>query len=252
MDYKRVEIYRFNPSERFTVEQMRAAFPAVQENPLPAYQYSNVGEYPDWESLGDELRRRMAAHPTAHRQGDKIVLQGVCHGGQGNSALFFNRITGRYHCDKPGCSKKDILRAFNLPERPSGERWKFTGRITPQAARAIRITDQKWEEDRQVSGLMERLKAIATTPREEHGIAIDRLDELPTVGAVEVGKCADCGTFDRVSGRFCAVCRELRRFLSNRLLCGHTEARRWRYRDGGFKWHCEACESSPADAVWSI
>jgi hypothetical protein len=123
MDYKLIEVTRFEPERRFSAGEMRAAFPAPEVKQAVDWQApaSDPCQYPDWAALGNELRRRIAAHPTAHVQGDKVVLQGVCHNGKGNSALFFNITTGRYHCDNPGCKKEDVLRAFGLPERPTGK-----------------------------------------------------------------------------------------------------------------------------------
>jgi hypothetical protein len=279
LSYKVVEFYRFEPSERFTLEAMRAAFPAVPEKPKADYQpTADPGEYPTWQVLGDELRRRMGLHPTAHKQGDKIVLQGVCHEGKGNSALFFNTVTGKYHCDA-GCKKEDLLRAFGLPERPTNWQVEYVNsrRITPQTAKAVQITDKKWTDNPALVGLVERLKAQAALASpsvlpvaqgNEVAAQSQSASELPASCGrrfhhiqpiATVDHCEDCGEFGRLYGRLCAACSELRGFLDDPLRCGHSDARRWRHPartvDGervppGFKWHCETCRSAPGDAVW--
>ncbi|HKQ06794.1 MAG TPA: hypothetical protein VJ464_16790 [Blastocatellia bacterium] len=62
--------------------------------------------------------------------------------------------------------------------------------------------------------------------------------------------CGDCGKVGAIFSGFCFECSSLREFLSNPLPCGCIEPRRWRYRDGGFYWHCGNCEPAPDDAVW--
>ena len=76
MGRKPVEIIRFEPERHLTAGEMRGAFPAVEMRRAINRQSSpsDPGEYPDWAALGSELRRRMAAHPTAHIQGEKVVL----------------------------------------------------------------------------------------------------------------------------------------------------------------------------------
>ncbi len=283
LSYKVVEFYRFEPSERFTLEAMRAAFLMVPEKPKADYKSTaDPGEYKTWADLGNEARRRMAAHPTAHRQGDKIVLQGICHGGKGNSALFFNTVTGKYHCDNKGCKKEDILRALGLPERPTNWPVEYVNsrRITPQAAKGVQITDRKWTDNPALVGLVERLKAqaalvAAESPSvlpvaqgDEGAAQSQSASELPASCGrrfhhirpmVRVDRCGDCGEFERLYGRLCVACDELRGFLRDPLSCGHSDARRWRHPGRsvdservppGFKWHCEECKPAPGDAIW--
>lgn len=279
LSYKIVEFYRFEPAQRFMLEAMRAAFPAVPEKPKADYKpTADPGEYPTWRVLGDELRRRMAAHPTAHRQGNKVVLQGICHDGKGNSALFFNMDTLKYHCDA-GCKKEDLLRAFGLPERPANWQVEYVNsrRMTPQTAKAVQITDKKWSDDPALVAFAERLKAqnaavAAESPSvaqgDEGAAQSQSANESPAscrrrfhhIGPmVRVDHCGDCGEFGRLYGWLCAACSGLRGFLNDPLRCGHSDARRWRHPartvDGervppGFKWHCKECKPAPDDAVW--
>jgi hypothetical protein len=250
VERKRVEVASFEPDLRFTYEQMAAAFPAVESGGDSKWQppAPGSGEYRTWDDLGAELRRRMAAHPTAHRQGEKIVLKGVCHDGKGDSALFFNTITGKYHCDNDGCRKEDILRAFGLPEKPTGT-WKPSGK---QGIIERRITDKAWSDDPVVSDFVSRLTAARAAepdaPVEESGLISEEAPQAVTA------TCRDCGGSRKSFAGFCSECGERRQFLQNRLTCSCSNPNRWRYRDGGFKWHCGNCERdrAPLDAVWSF
>ena len=71
-----------------------------------------------------------------------------------------------------------------------------------------------------------------------------RKKELPTDASV-------------LFGSWCFQCSKLRRFLNdgpNALACKCLGAIRWRFKDGGFYWHCGNCERdrAPLDAVWSF
>jgi hypothetical protein len=288
MEYKRVGLHRFEPDLRYSDEDLKAAFPAVTEvahdwTPPPV----GDGEYRTWEDLGNELRRRMAAHPTAHRQGDKIVLRGECHNGKGDSALFFNTVTGKYHCDNDGCGKEDILRAFGLPEKPADE-WRpkvflsSSSKVSPLVARNTHITDSHWSSEPSVAEFISRkpqLPAIVveaapvpecdgeSCPVCSAALATTYVADFLAVGCPvagaehylekipekkQPGHCSDCDEwFDDLKQRFCFTCSELRKFHSNELPCACWGVNRWRYRDGGFKWHCGKCEQAPTDAVWS-
>jgi hypothetical protein len=261
IERKLVEITRFEPERRFTADEMRGAFPAV-EIKQPSNRHappSDPGEYPDWATLGNELRRRMAAHPTAHVQGDKVVLKGVCHDGKGDSALFFNITTGRYHCDA-GCKKEDVLRACGLPERPAGKpEWKPKGGLTPHAA--LRINPEKWAESSETDDFFARCPAVANNTLIEKRAPLPSaaVDEWIVDAAVErqMGTCGDCGTTAELYGEWCFECSELRMFLNdgpNALTCSCIGANRWRFRDCGFRWYCGNCERdrAPRDAVWSF
>lgn len=66
------------------------------------------------------------------------------------------------------------------------------------------------------------------------------------------GKCRDCGdNCEKLITGLCYSCGELRKFLASSLPCACADPRRWRYRDGGFYWHCANCELAPDDAVWN-
>lgn len=257
MDYKLIEVTRFEPERRFTAGEMRAAFPVVEIKRVSDWQVvtSDPGEYPDWATLGNELRRRMATHPTAHVQGEKVVLKGICHDGKGDSALFFNITTGKYHCDK-GCKKEDVLRAFGLPEQPTGKpEWKPRGKLNPNAARALRIDPESWSENSEIDEFFARCSTTASSSLIEKRAASPAALAVDPVTERRMGVCADCGVNGELFGEWCMKCSDLRKFLNdgpNALTCGCTGANRWRYRDGGFKWYCGNCERAPIDAVWSF
>jgi hypothetical protein len=257
VERKHVEIGRFEPDRRFTYEEMAAAFPAVESSGDSKWQppAPGSGDYRTWDDLGNELRRRMYAHPTAHRQGEKIVLKGVCHDGRGDSALFFNTITGKYHCDNDGCRKEDILRAFGLPEKPTGE-WKPMPKIKHNIAPATRLTDKLWTDDPLQVEFASRIKAALSKPAVilESEQPTDELigDEAPQVETAAT--CRDCGASRKSVAGFCSECAGRRQFLKSPLICSCVNPNRWRYRDGGFKWYCGNCERdrAPLDAVWSF
>jgi hypothetical protein len=257
VERKRVEVVSFDPDRSFTYEEMAAAFPAVESSSSWQPPAPGSGNYETWDDLGNELRRRMAAHPTAHRQGDKVVLKGVCHDGKGDSALFFNTITLKYHCDNDGCRKEDILRAFGLPEKPTGE-WKPSAKHS--IARVPRITDKAWTDDPLQVDFANRIKAalgrqaesaetVDAQPVEESGLIRDEAPQVPMLAT-----CMDCGNSRKSSAGACAECRGRRELLESLLICSCISPNRWRYRDGGFKWYCGDCERdrAPIDAVWSF
>jgi hypothetical protein len=259
VERKRVEVGRFEPDRRFTYEEMAAAFPAVESSSSWQSPAPGSGNYETWDDLGAELRRRMYAHPTAHRQGEKIVLKGVCHDGKGDSALFFNTITGKYHCDNDGCRKEDILRAFGLPEKSSGE-WQPMPKVKHNLVRASRITDKAWTEDpiqvdfasRIKAALSRQVESAATVdaqPVEESGLIRDEAPQVPMLAT-----CMDCGNSRKSIAGVCAECRGRRELLESPLICACVNPNRWRHRDGGFKWYCGNCERdrAPLEAVWSF
>jgi hypothetical protein len=159
IERQRVQLHRFDPDRRFTAEEMRKAFPSARKLIARDCGYTPSGEYPTWEALGNELRRRMLAHETAKQKGDVVELKGICHDGKGNSALFFNIISGKYYCNNPGCRKEDILAAFGLPTRPTGQ-WRSGERINLAVARDTQITDTHWSSNKAVADFIARKPAL--------------------------------------------------------------------------------------------
>lgn len=102
-------------SQRYTVQQMRQAFPAV-ETTKEIYAPGDA-RLDSWDSLHAETRRRIMAHPTYSQRGEWGHCKGDCHSGQGNSAIAVNLPSGAYSC-QAGCSSDQIRIAFGLPPFP--------------------------------------------------------------------------------------------------------------------------------------
>lgn len=128
--YKPVEVVTFEPNQRHTVAHMRAAFPALVEEPktesskklVPLeetdYQESSALQFHSWDELNAELRKRIITHPTAKMQKDGWWhCKGICHGGSGDTAIMFDQTTGAVKC-MAKCSHAKLLAAFGLPTRP--------------------------------------------------------------------------------------------------------------------------------------
>jgi hypothetical protein len=137
---QRVEIIVFEPEKRFTVTAMQQVFKAVLQK-SQASEYSRGSGYggdfySTWEALGDEARRRMLSHPTAHYKGEWVECRGVCHDGKSSSALTFNLVSGKYFC-RAGCTKEAILTALGLPERPQSIKHSEHPRSTERRSESI-------------------------------------------------------------------------------------------------------------------
>lgn len=79
---------------------------------------SNGGLFADWNALRAELGRRIIAHETAKKNGSgKYDCRGICHGGNGNTGLFYDPENNQAYCNNR-CDQAAILRAFGLPEKP--------------------------------------------------------------------------------------------------------------------------------------
>lgn len=74
--------------------------------------------YPTWEDLRAELGRRIKAHETARpNPKGNIDCRGICHNGEGTTALYYSPSNNSAICTK-GCDQATILRAFGLPDEP--------------------------------------------------------------------------------------------------------------------------------------
>jgi hypothetical protein len=124
LTYKRVEIVQFDPTQRFTVAEMLAAFPAPKVEAEKQSEKKGLrlkgtitdSRFASYEERHAELKRLIKAHPTA-KQNDRGIFdcQGICHDGVGSTALMFNPATDAVHCNK-GCDYAAVLRAFGLPD----------------------------------------------------------------------------------------------------------------------------------------
>jgi hypothetical protein len=116
-EYKRVELVEFAPERKYTVAQMRAEFPpALTPCDAPPTCDSGVSTLASWNELNAELKRRIMQQA---KQNPRAIYEmcGICHNGNGETALMFNPATGAVHCNN-GCDYNAILRAFGLPESP--------------------------------------------------------------------------------------------------------------------------------------
>lgn len=128
-EYKRVEVKHFYPTRRYTLAEMQAAFP------LPETSHNQAGNgntgsgephaphtdatgqtFATWDDLNAELKTRIIAQAKMNGRGI-FEMRGLCHDGQGATALMFNPATGAIKCNN-GCTHAAVLRAFGLPEKP--------------------------------------------------------------------------------------------------------------------------------------
>lgn len=120
--FKPVSLVRFEKDLRYSVGQMREAFPAASE-PVAANNDAASTSTPDlatWEALNAEARRRIRRlKPTPTLTGDGVWLhaKGIFHGGQGSKALYLNLETNAYGCLNE-CDGAAIRRSLGLPEKP--------------------------------------------------------------------------------------------------------------------------------------
>jgi hypothetical protein len=118
---KPVSLVNFDKNLRYTVGQMREAFPAASES--TASDHNSNTSTPDlttWDALNAAARRcirRLKPTPTLTGDGVWLHARGICHNGVGNKALYVNLETGAYGCQS-GCDGDAIRRALGLPEKP--------------------------------------------------------------------------------------------------------------------------------------
>lgn len=116
---KRVELITFDAACRYTVEELLTVFPPLDKTQTAkaenAPHTNNNLEINSWESINAELKRRIMQHPTAHMNDDGwFHCRGICHDGNGDTAIMFNPATGAVKC-MAGCSHNDLLLTFGLP-----------------------------------------------------------------------------------------------------------------------------------------
>ncbi len=116
METKRVKLGTFDSERRYTLAGMQAAFPTPARS-TPPNASSDDASFATWDELNAELKRRIMRQAKQNKR-DIFEMRGICHNGQGETALMFNPATGAVHCNK-SCDFKAILRAFGLPEKPT-------------------------------------------------------------------------------------------------------------------------------------
>ncbi len=119
--FKPVSVVKFDKDLRYTVGQMREAFPAASD--CAAGDDIDSTSTPDlttWDALNAEARRRirrLKPTPKLTGNGDWLHTRGICHNGNGKKALYVNLETGAYGCQNK-CDAAVIRRALGLPEKP--------------------------------------------------------------------------------------------------------------------------------------
>lgn len=130
-EYQVVCLKNNSVDNRFTVEEMQDAFPAIptanrktqtshknhlNNNPEIDYPLMEITDFQTYQELADELRKRMKEHPSYSERSDGIWadIKGICHGGHSNSGLALNLENHSFHC-RNGCETSEVFKAFNLP-----------------------------------------------------------------------------------------------------------------------------------------
>lgn len=117
---KPVSLVQFEKNLRYTVSQMREAFPVSSESPS-SHDFTSTStlDLTTWDALNAEARRRIRKlEPrTITNDGMWLHTKGLCHKGDGNKALFLNLDTGAYGCMNK-CDTATILKSLDLPTQP--------------------------------------------------------------------------------------------------------------------------------------
>jgi hypothetical protein len=113
LDYKPVVVAAFDPTRKFAIGELLAAFPPVLK-PRPARPPSSLDAFSDLEGSKKELGARIAAHSTAKRNGrGNWDCRAVCHDGRGSTGLFYDPSQNFVWCNA-GCDLAKISRAFGV------------------------------------------------------------------------------------------------------------------------------------------
>ncbi|MDQ3753181.1 MAG: hypothetical protein M3371_00440 [Acidobacteriota bacterium] len=123
LSFERVELVEFAPERRYTLAEMQAAFPPVDE-PAPAQETradessQSATEFASWDELHAEAARRirLSAKARTDRKG-WTHAPGICHGSTEGKALYVSP-DGAYGCHK-GCTTTTVRTVHGLPERPA-------------------------------------------------------------------------------------------------------------------------------------
>jgi hypothetical protein len=141
-DYKKVEIAAFEPERRFTVEEMKEAFPLPMTQTTTEVQTTkahtqaknncdtvtsvtgvtsdnNLKSYESWSELNLELGMRIMQQGVRNSSG-KYEMRCPVHNGESETVLFFDPETKATKC-MGECPHSQILKAFGLPEKPAAD-----------------------------------------------------------------------------------------------------------------------------------
>ncbi len=121
-EYKKVEIAAFEPERRFTVEEMKEAFPKADSEKSQSRDNrdncDNLNQtYENWEELNAELGNRIMNAGKLNGRG-KYEVRCPVHSGKTETSLFFDPDRKTMKCLK-GCSHSALLQAFGLPTKPT-------------------------------------------------------------------------------------------------------------------------------------
>ncbi len=117
VERKRVVVTHFEPSQRYTVEQMRDAFPAPEpKNVSQAQQWPANGTFEYNEDRHEELCQRIMARGKRNSKGNWDT-QCFGHNGNGKTGLVYFPTSGAVKCNnEPACDYWTIIRAEGLPD----------------------------------------------------------------------------------------------------------------------------------------
>lgn len=151
LSYKRVELVEFTPERRYTLDEMRLAFPSLCEmspESNGSTSQAEIGEFSTWNELNIEAARRIRLSPKART--DKrgwTQAPGICHGSNAGKALYVSP-DGAYGCHK-GCHTATILAVYGLPEHPSRTEPDIgttESKAEPPTLKVVLMSDIKTEE----------------------------------------------------------------------------------------------------------
>ena len=112
--YKEVAPHTFRPDWRYTVAELKDAFPYTRPKQTKPTFTAGLNNQ-TIEGIQQELRYRISQLPSYRMESDGVhaQAQGVCHEGQSKSALMVNTRTGQVFCHA-GCAFWTIAAAFGL------------------------------------------------------------------------------------------------------------------------------------------
>ena len=114
--YKKVQIHTFNPSIKFSFNELTEMFPYTAPKNEKKYSPIPYGNYDinTLEGTKVELRRRISELPSYRIENREYAsAQGLCHSGKSKSCLTVNLISGYVYC-RHGCDFETILATFGL------------------------------------------------------------------------------------------------------------------------------------------
>lgn len=147
-EYKKVEIVDFNPDKKFSVEEMKSAFPQI--NTLDKTQICDDRDdcddlksiYENWDELNAELGRRIIQQAGDINKRGKYEVRCPAHQGKTNTSLFYDPNKKTIKCLN-GCSHSALLQAYGLPTKPrNGNEEDFKDTKQSQASLLVAIAEE--------------------------------------------------------------------------------------------------------------